>query len=69
MQRERDSGSLTLSAVTYGDKSDVKLMIGDDGERERKRERDCREERNEPTPTMISCRHRSDRQMYMLWTE
>lgn len=32
--REIDSRSLTYSAVTYGDKSDVKLMIGDDGERE-----------------------------------
>lgn len=29
---ERDSRSVTYSAVTYGDKSDVKLMIGDDGE-------------------------------------
>ncbi len=33
---ERDSRSVTYSAVTYGDKSDVKLMIGDDGESKRK---------------------------------
>lgn len=33
---ERDSGSLTYSAATYGDKSDVKIMIGDDGERGRR---------------------------------
>lgn len=32
--RERDSRSLTYSSVTYRDKSDVKLMIGDDGGRE-----------------------------------
>lgn len=35
---KRDSRSLTYSVVTYGDKSDVKLMIGVDAEREKKQE-------------------------------
>lgn len=39
MERERDSRSVTYSTVTYGDKSDVKLMIGDDREREKKKEK------------------------------
>lgn len=36
---ERDSRSLTYSIVTYGDKSDVKLLIGVDGKRDKKRGR------------------------------
>lgn len=35
---ERDSRSLTYSIATYGDRSDVNLMIGVDGERQIKAE-------------------------------
>lgn len=39
-RRERHSGSLTCSAAAYGDETDVKTMIGDDGEAEKERVRD-----------------------------
>lgn len=75
---ERDSRSLTHSIVTYGDKSDVKLMIGVDGERERKRGRDWWAEGNVEIPTKIYSpwsqwviikgdRQRPDRQIKCMW--
>lgn len=49
--------------MTYGDKSDVKLMIGDDGEREK--ETDGRNKTDQLRFTVVV--NQTDR--YMLWTE
>lgn len=50
---KRDSRSLTYSAVTYGDKSDVKLMIGDDCERVEKTDRRNKTHRRQQRFTVI----------------
>lgn len=55
----RDGRSLTYSTVTHGHKSDVKLMIGDDGRREGKRGGACQKEGNRPGKIYSVCK--SDR--------
>lgn len=57
---ERDSRSLTYSIVTYGDESDVTLMIGVDGERQKK-EHEADEKWRAEIPTRIYIPSKSHR--------